>query len=308
MLHNSRRPTASRRSATAPPARTAAPTPGPRPRSPPTHPRCRSRPADRPELRIQRDRPPREMRPDPAPARSANRRSQPRTVSACTPNRPAIRPMPRARDLRLDRRTDHRHLVPTAQQRHIRQQHMRARAPPAPRPPRPQPPIPEPRTAAPAPARAPTGPTPPDTTGTQATRRPAQPRPAPPRRIRSTSGATSGIQESPPDATTKLAGGLSRVYKRAKPANTANPIPAVNSTNTPRRAEIKRRSTEVEVQADDWMCASPLYQSSCVLCRGRHHVWLWVGGCNIKLSLDPSRLGCTFSRSRPPTERRAIPR
>jgi hypothetical protein len=56
-------------------------------------------------------------------------------------------------------------------------------------------------------------------------------------------GATSGIQESPPDATTKLAGGLSRVYERAKPASPTEPIPAINSASTPSHAEIQRRST-----------------------------------------------------------------
>lgn len=47
----------------------------------------------RAELHIQRDRATREMRPA-SSARSANRRSQPRTVSACTPNREAIRRYP----------------------------------------------------------------------------------------------------------------------------------------------------------------------------------------------------------------------
>jgi len=44
------------------------------------------------------------------------------------------------------------------------------------------------------------------------------------------------------------------------------------------------------------MYASPFDQSSCALCRGRHRVWVWVGDCNIKLSLDPSRLRLPHSR------------
>ena len=85
-----RRPTARTRSATDHPDRTATPTPSPRPRSLPAHPRPRSpagstgpssgssTTAHRVKCALIRS------------ARSANRRSQPRTVSAGTPNRPAI--------------------------------------------------------------------------------------------------------------------------------------------------------------------------------------------------------------------------
>jgi len=41
----------------------------------------------------------------------------------------------------------------------------------------------------------------------------------------------------------QLAGGLSRVYERAKPATTASVIPATNGTSTVSRAGFKRRST-----------------------------------------------------------------
>jgi hypothetical protein len=57
-------------------------------------------------------------------------------------------------------------------------------------------------------------------------------------------GATSGIQESPPDATTKLAGGLSRVQERAKRANPKPVMPPTNGTTTASRAGFKRRSTQ----------------------------------------------------------------
>jgi hypothetical protein len=55
-------------------------------------------------------------------------------------------------------------------------------------------------SATPAPGRDPTGPAPPDTTDPTTPRPQAHSRPAPARRLRSTSGATSGIQKSPPDA------------------------------------------------------------------------------------------------------------
>ena len=57
-------------------------------------------------------------------------------------------------------------------------------------------------------------------------------------------------QESPPDATIKLAGGLSRVYERAKPARSTSIIPATNGTNPISRAGFKRRSTHCQL-ADD---------------------------------------------------------
>ena len=121
---------------------------------------------------------------------------------------------------------------------------MRARAPPTPRPPRPQQPIPRQAVQHTLPAMPPRGPTSPDTTDIQEARRPAQPRPAPARRIRSTSGATSGIQRALP-TTTKQTGGLSRVYERAKPATTATAtlITTTNGTSTPARAQTQRRST-----------------------------------------------------------------
>ena len=91
MLPTARRQRAATRPATDHPARTAAPTPAQRPRSPPPRPRRCSRPASpRPSSgsnatahRVKCERI--------TSARSRNRRSQPRTVSACTPSRPAIR-------------------------------------------------------------------------------------------------------------------------------------------------------------------------------------------------------------------------
>jgi aminoglycoside phosphotransferase family enzyme len=47
-------------------------------------------------------------------------------------------------------------------------------------------------------------------------------------------------QESPPDPTAKLAGGLSRVHERAKPAN---PVTTTNGTITPAGDQTQRRST-----------------------------------------------------------------
>ena len=75
-------------------------------------------------------------------------------------------------------------------------------------------------------------------------------------------GATSGIQESPPDATTKLAGGLSRVQNRAKPANPVRVMPPINGTNPASRAGLRRRSTSgrlagcsaVPLLVWQWMC------------------------------------------------------
>jgi hypothetical protein len=57
-------------------------------------------------------------------------------------------------------------------------------------------------------------------------------------------GATSGIQESPPDATTKLAGGLSRVHERPKPAN---PATTITGTITPAGDQTQRRSTPLDL-------------------------------------------------------------
>jgi hypothetical protein len=48
-----------------------------------------------------------------SPARSANLRSQPRTVSGYAPNRAAIGRNPSPATFRLDRLADHRHLVLT---------------------------------------------------------------------------------------------------------------------------------------------------------------------------------------------------
>ena len=135
------------------------------------------------------------------------------------------RPEPRTRDLGLDRRPDHRHLVLPPQQRHIRQQHVRARAPPTPRPPRPQQPIPRQATQHPLPAMPPTAPTPRDTTDTQEARRPAQPRPAPARRIRSTSGATSGIQRALPTTPSRREGSRASTNARSLPAPPASSPP-----------------------------------------------------------------------------------
>ena len=185
------------RSATDPPARTATPTPWPRPRSPPTRPRSSlpagstapssgsSTTAHRVKCALIRS------------ARSANRRSQPRTVPV-HPQPSGDLPIPLASD--ASPRSPHRSPTPRPADATTRprQQHMRARAAPAPRPPRPQQPIPDRAAQHPLPSRAPTAPTPPDTTDNPAARRPAQPRPAPARRIRSTSGATSGIQRALP--------------------------------------------------------------------------------------------------------------
>ncbi len=43
--------------------------------------------------------------------------------------------------------------------------------------------------------------------------------------------------------TAKLAGGLSRVQKRAKPASPTSAITTINSTSSPLRAQTQRRST-----------------------------------------------------------------
>ena len=130
----------------------------------------------RPELRIQRDRPPREMRPDQLsplsePAQPATNRVRRH------PQPPSDPPIPLPGDARLDRRADHRHLILPPQQRQIRQQHMRARATPAPRPPRPQQPIPRPAAQHPLPRVPPRPQHPPTRRTRQAARRPAQPRP-----------------------------------------------------------------------------------------------------------------------------------
>ena len=193
------RPTTARRSATARPARTAAPTPERRPRSPPTHPHLASGRQHRPKLRIQRDRATREMRPDllsplSEPAQPATHRLRIRPHPCRDPPKPLA-----GRHLRLDRRPDHRHLVLPTRQRNIRQQHVSARTPQTPRPPRPQQPIP---------AQAPQHPLPGITPRPQhrPTRRAAQ-KPADqlsldPRLLGAYDqhrGATSGIQESPPD-------------------------------------------------------------------------------------------------------------
>jgi hypothetical protein len=43
---------------------------------------------------------------------------------------------------------------------------------------------------------------------------------------------------------TKTAGGLSRVYERAKPATTATLITTMNGANPPSHAQLERRSTD----------------------------------------------------------------
>ena len=90
----------------------------------------------------------------------------------------------------------------------------------------------DPRTnrAAPAPWHAPTAPTLPDTTDTQA---PPDQLIFHPRLLGAYDqhGCHLRHQESPPDATTKLAGGLSRVYERAKPPKSTT----INGTSIPAR-------------------------------------------------------------------------
>jgi hypothetical protein len=67
-------------------------------------------------------------------------------------------------------------------------------------------------------------------------------------------GATSGIQEGPPDATAKkLPGGLSRVQERAKPAKPAATTTTTSSTITPARGQTQRRSTDGPVISFDQM-------------------------------------------------------
>ena len=132
-------------------------------------------------------------------ARRTNRRSQPRTVIGQTPNRAAIRRNPSPAIFASTSRTDHRDLILTTRERQIRQQHMRTRAPPAPRPPRPQQPIPSPTAQHPHPREPP-----------RSQHRPTRRTPEQPANQLSLHqrhlgaydqhrGATSGIQEGPPD-------------------------------------------------------------------------------------------------------------
>jgi len=86
---------------------------------------------------------------------------------------------------------------------------------------------------------APMAPTPPDTTDSPTARQPGQPRPAPARRIRSTSGATSGIQRALPEPPSSREG--SRAFTNARePANT---VTTTNGTITPAGDQTQRRST-----------------------------------------------------------------
>lgn len=175
-----------------------------------------------------------------SPARSANRRSQPRTVYPQPRSDPSI-PLPS--NGRLDRCPDHRDLVLAAQQHHVRQQHVDTRAATAPRPPRHQQLLPR---------RAPQNPRPrvPPRSQHPLTRRtsekPADQLALDPRLL----GAYDQHQVPPPASRRalptqppQLTGGLSRIYERAKPAKPASAIPATNGTTRLSHAGFKRRST-----------------------------------------------------------------
>src|ERR1700686_2939605 len=123
---------------------------------------------------------------------------------------------------------------------------MRPRAAAAPRPPRPQQPVPAPAAQHPLPRVPPRPQNPP-------TRRTAQ-QPADQLNLHQHQlGAYDqhrvpppASRESPPDATTKLAGGLSRVHERAKPAN---PVTTTNGTIPPAGDQNQRRSTKPRAPA-----------------------------------------------------------
>ena len=209
------------------------------------------------ELGVQRERPPREMRPD--RLRVARKPPQPAAHRVLGHPQPlSDRPMPRPGRPRRQRSADHRHGIPTAQQTQLRQQDVRPAAPAALRPPRPQPPE-TPNHALP---RMP--PRPQFSPAAGALQRPADQLGFDHRLL----GAYHHHRVPPPASKralpaepTKLAGGLSRVYERAKPANPASPIPVINSSAVPAigcaaampvvncakplpRAELQLRSTD----------------------------------------------------------------
>ena len=119
---------------------------------------------------------------------------------------------------------------------------MRPSASPAPRPPRPQPPIPRPAAQHPLPCMPPR---PQHLTTRRTAKQPADQLSLHERHL----GAYDQHRVPPPASKralptpTKLTGGLSRVQKRAKPANPAGVMPPMNSTTAPARAGFKRRST-----------------------------------------------------------------
>ena len=203
---------------------------------------------DRPQLRIQRDRATREKRPD-------HLGTLRRTAAAShAPSPPAPPPLGRSGDApprrhRLDRRADHRHLILTTQQTQIRQQHMRARHSPDTAPAAAETANPPTNSATSAPAPTPTAPTPPDTTDTPTAPQPAQPRPSPPRRLRSSSGATSGIQRALPTQRPSWREG-SRAFTNT-PSLPPHPDHHHEQHEHPRRAQINgaqhSRSTRARV-------------------------------------------------------------
>ena len=245
VLPTARRPTAATRSATDHPVRTATPTPAQRPRSPPTHPRCRSRPAAPTPSSGSSATAQRVKCALISSARSANRRSQPRTVSACTPNRPAIRRYPSPAtlasiaapitDTSSCRRNNTRSGSSTCVPAHPRQRARRGRNNRSP----------DRAAQHPLPSVPPRAQHPP----TRRThKQPANQLSLDPHLL----GAYDQHRVPPPASkralptTTKQTGGLSRVQKRAKPAKPDNAIPPTNGTNAISRAGIKRRSTRLE--------------------------------------------------------------
>ena len=190
----------------------------------------------RPELDLQRGRAPREMRPDRS-ARCANRRSQPRTVSAANPSRAAIgrcpcpptcaaiaAPITATSSCRRSNAQSGNSTCVPAQPRHRARRGRSTRSPRSPRITR---------------SRAwPHGPNTPQHDGHASPPPQAHPRPPPPRRIRSTSVPPPASKRALPTQPAKLAGGLSRVYERAKPAST---VTTTNSATPAARAQSQRR-------------------------------------------------------------------
>ena len=176
-----------------------------------------------------------------SPARNANRRSQPRTVSFGTPSRPAITRCPApaifasiARPITNTssrRRNKHKSANNTCVPAHPRQRARLGRSDRSPaahrntrlraNPHGPNLPRHDGHTSAPLPNSASTRTSSAHTINI---------------------GATSGIRRALPTAT-KQTGGLSRVQKRAKPANSASTITTINSTSSLARAQTQQRST-----------------------------------------------------------------
>jgi Transposase len=174
-------------------------------------------------------------------ARPTNLRSQPRTVSAGTPNRDAIprhpspatfasiaSPITATSSWRRNNTTSGSSTCVPKQPRHRARRGTSNRSPDRQRNTRSRP--------------CPHGPNTHDTTGTSIARPPTPPRPAPPRHIRSTSGATSRHPESPPDDDQSDGRALARSGTRQACQPPRPPGPTINCANAPAHAEIKLRS------------------------------------------------------------------